>query len=115
MLTKEQRDEIRALIKSEIARLTESIAALEERTVPVSPDSAIGRISRMDSMVNRQTAEMALDQERRMLERLKGKLPRVDDPDFGQCMGCSEWIPMERLRAAPDRGLCTACLGGAGR
>ncbi len=112
MLTAEQREEIRALIKSEIAHLEESTESLQQRLGTVEPDVAIGRLSRMDSLVNKGTVEMALAEELKKLKRLRDKLPRVDDPDFGICARCDGEISIERLRAAPDRGVCMTCLRG---
>lgn len=110
MLTAEQREEIRALIEQEIAKLEESVERLRERLEVVAPDVAIGRLSRLDSMVNQGTAEMALGDAQKKLNRLMDKRARVDDPNFGRCARCEEWISIERLRAAPDRGVCVKCM-----
>lgn len=94
----------------EIRKLRESVQSLRAQTQPEGPDSAVGRLSRMDSLVNKGTAELALGDVQKRLIRLEGKLERIDDPDFGRCAQCDEWIPMSRLRAAPDRGICVSCL-----
>lgn len=110
MLTADQREELRTLIQDQIRQLEESVATLEVRVAPEEPDASVGRISRMDSLVNQGTAEGALQEARRKLGRLHEKLGKVDDPEFGKCASCGQWIPMERLRAAPDRGVCVPCL-----
>jgi DnaK suppressor protein len=93
-----------------IKELEASVISLKERMETVSPDLAIGRISRMDSLVNQGTVEMALAEESKKLNRLRDRIQRLDDPDFGRCALCNEWIPIERLKAAPDRGVCVPCM-----
>ncbi len=112
MLTVEQREELRILIREKIVELEKSLESLQEQANPIAPDNAIGRLSRMDSLVNQGTAEMAMVNTRKTLERLRGKLDRIDDANFGRCGKCNQWIPIERLRAAPDRGVCIECLRG---
>lgn len=110
MLTASDRRKLRKVMESAIRELEASVASLKERMETVSPDLAIGRLSRMDSLVNQGTVEMALEEESRKLNRLRERIQRIDDPDFGRCARCNEWIPMERLKAAPDRGVCVPCM-----
>ena len=110
MLTAKQREELRKLIEAEIRELEEIVIGVEGRFESVTPDASVGRLSRMDSLVNKGTAEMALAEAQKKLRRLKEKLARINEPDFGRCAGCGEWIPMDRLRAAPERGVCVPCL-----
>lgn len=110
MISDQQRDEIKLIIINSIEELELSQRHLRERLETVAPDSSIGRLSRMDSMVNKGTVEMALSENQKKLTRLRGKLERIDDSNFGMCASCGVEIPMERLRAAPDRGVCKDCL-----
>ena len=110
MLKPKEREELRRLIVEQIANMEESIRSLQEIMIPVSPDAAIGRISRMDSLVNQGTAELALNDAQKRIGRLRDKLTKIDDPDFGKCAGCGEWIPIDRLRAAADKGVRMACM-----
>lgn len=110
MLTAEQRNDLRALMEKEIRELEESIQSHEDSNQIDEPDMSVGRISRMDSLVNKGTAELAIAEAQKKLRRLHEKIRRIDEPDFGKCAQCGEWIPLERLRAAPDRGVCLECL-----
>lgn len=113
MLTDLERGEIRRILEEQIAEVDGEVAAMREQTQPVAPDSSIGRLSRMDNLVNRETVQLALDEALKRLQRLREKFQRIDDPDFGRCPMCREMIPMERLRVAPDRGVCVGCLNSA--
>ncbi|MCC5874925.1 MAG: TraR/DksA C4-type zinc finger protein [Candidatus Sumerlaeia bacterium] len=113
MLTDSQRGEIRQIIVEMIAEVDEEVVAMKEQTQPVAPDSSIGRLSRMDNLVNKETVQLALDEAMKRRNRLREKLGRIDEADFGRCPMCQEMIPMERLRVAPDRGVCVKCLNNA--
>jgi DnaK suppressor protein len=110
MLTPAERAEIRSLLESEIETLEAEIASMRVQTQPVSPDSSIGRVTRMDNLVNMGTVELALNEAAKRLERLRDKLDRINSPEFGVCGKCGEPISMDRLRVAPDRGVCVRCL-----
>jgi DnaK suppressor protein len=97
-------------MEAEIRELEASCASLRERMETVSPDLAIGRLSRMDSLVNQGTVEMALTESTRKLNRLRERIQQLDDVEYGRCALCNEWIPFERLLAAPDRGVCVPCM-----
>jgi DnaK suppressor protein len=110
MLSSEERAELRELLRERIVEAEGLIADLRERTKPIEPDSAIGRVTRMDSILNAGTSELTMQQTRQLLERLRDKLRRVDHPDFGKCGLCGQWIEMERLRSMPDRAICRDCV-----
>ncbi len=113
MITDIQRAELKALIETRIAELEESIPRLRERTAPVAPDVAIGRLSRTDSMMNAGTASIALrDSEMRLL-RLRARLEKIASKDFDKCGLCGNQIEWGRLVAALDRGICPTCLASA--
>ncbi len=106
MLDKAQ---IRKTIEEEIARTKERIAEYEEMTQPISPDSAIGRVSRMDAIVNNSVVEAALREARQKLESLEDMLGKVDKENFGLCSKCGEPIPFRRLLLMPQSSLCVKC------
>ncbi|QGY39115.1 TraR/DksA family transcriptional regulator [Pseudodesulfovibrio cashew] len=96
--------------QDEIEELKAEIPRLEELVKPVAPDNAIGRISRMDNIVNQSVAEAQLSKARVRLVRLTEALKRVDeDEDFGLCEDCGDPIPMARLKAMPETVLCVHC------
>jgi len=113
MITNSQRAELKALIEERIAELEESIPGLRERTAPVAPDVAIGRLSRTDSMINAGTAAIALKEAEARLLRLRNRLAKIDSPDFDQCGLCGTQFEWGRLIAALDRGICPKCLSSA--
>ena len=110
MLTSDERRSLKNLIEEQISEIEASLKTMSANSKAVEPDRAIGRLSRYDSMVNAGTVQMAMAEAQKKLTRLRGKLSQIDDPEFGKCAMCGEWISRERLFAAPDRGVCVECL-----
>lgn len=81
----------------------------DTRTVGLD-QSRIGRLSRMDALQNQQ---IALDQKRRLENRLKeldGALKRIDNGSFGSCFICGEPLSRERLHFNPTITRCIKCV-----
>ncbi len=76
---------------------------------PIGPDNAIGRLSRMDAIVNSSVVETALREAEQKLSNLKSMLPKVGDPSFGLCQRCGNPIPLRRLMLLPQSPFCMGC------
>lgn len=69
----------------------------------------VGRLSRMDAM---QAQAMSLETGRRRrldLVKTDAALKRLEDGEFGECLGCGEAINTNRLEADPTATLCINC------
>lgn len=85
-------------------------AQMEEMAQPVSPDPAIGRLTRQDAM---QQQQMTLESRRRLelqQTQIQTALKRIDDGIFGVCVMCKEPIDEKRLEIVPESPLCVPCL-----
>lgn len=103
------KNEIQVKIKEEIEKTQQSIDDLTEQTKPISPENAIGRISRMDAINNKSVAEASLRQNRDKLNKLKIALASIDKPDFGICVQCKKPIPLGRIMLMPHSNRCVQC------
>lgn len=92
-----------------LAELKGKIAELKELTKPISPENAIGRVSRMDAINNKSVNEAALRQAEIKWKRLNYSLTRIDEPDFGACARCGNSIPLGRLMLMPESTRCVHC------
>ena len=109
-MTEAEREEFKRFAEEEMAALRAEIPRLAEQVKPVAPDNAIGRVSRMDTIVNQSVAEAQLSKARVRLARLEEAMKRVDeDEEFGLCLDCGEPIPMARLKAMPETAYCVDC------
>ena len=100
---------VKEKIESEIAKTTATIADYRSMVQPVSPDNAIGRVSRMDAINNKAVAEAALRQAEDKLMRLQIMLTKVAEPNFGKCARCGSPIPLARLLLMPQSNFCVNC------
>lgn len=103
------KDEIKKKILSEIKKTEEAIKDYEEMTKPISPDNAIGRVSRMDAINNKSVADAGLRKAKEKLNSLFNMLPKVDDKDFGICSKCKKEIPFGRILLMPESRFCVNC------
>lgn len=105
------REKLKALICSELESIGKHIKQLEERCQPVSPDNAIGRISRMEAISERGVYQTALVAARTRFHELNVAVSRIDnDEDYGLCQRCDAPIPLARLMLMPESRYCVKCL-----
>lgn len=103
------RSEIGKLIGNEIKIVEDSIEQLKELTKPISPENAIGRVSRMDAINNKSINEASLRKAEEKLSKLQLSLSRIDDKDFGICMRCKKPIAIGRIMLMPQSNKCVNC------
>lgn len=103
------KDAIRNTVESEIAKTQKAIVDYKELTKPISPDDAIGRVSRMDAINNKSVNEASLRQAEIKLDNLKRVLSKLGDADFGICLKCKQPIPVGRILIRPESLLCVNC------
>ena len=105
----EVRREIIVKINSEITKTEQIIKDLKEQTAPISPDCAIGRISRMDAINNKSVVEASLRQAENKLISLNRVKDNIDSADFGFCLKCRQPIPIGRILYRPESLYCVNC------
>jgi len=97
------------LLNSEIVKTEEQVVRYEDLAQPISPDNAIGRVSRMDAINNKSIVDAALRKAKERLKGLKSNLDKLDSDDFGVCVKCKNNIPIERILLAPQSSFCVNC------
>jgi len=109
-MTRPERERLRANITQQIETLQQDIANLESLVIPIAPDVAIGRLSRMEAIAEQGVNQTKLHQSRHKLASLRQALQRLDSPEFGICEICDKPIPLARLALMQDTRTCVACL-----
>ena len=105
----ENKNEIEIRIQEEIIEATASVKKYRELTKPISPENAIGRVSRMDAINNKSINDEALRKAELKLNNLNVALTKIEDPDFGVCKRCQQPIPIGRLILIPQATCCVNC------
>ncbi len=103
------RAQIETQIIDRISKLEKDIVMLKDLTQPISPDCAIGRVSRMDAINNKSVNEAALRKKEVQLSALKESLRNIDSDDFGKCIKCGIQIPIGRIMIMPESKKCVNC------
>lgn len=102
-------EKIRALFEEELRKTEKNILRYEELAQPISPDNAIGRVSRMDAINNKSVIEAALRKAKERLVGLKRNLDKLGTREFGICLKCKIEIRIERILLAPESAFCVNC------
>ena len=104
-----QKDEIKQILLKEISKTEEKILKLRELTKPIAPDCAIGRVSRMDAIINKSVNEQALQKTEEKLQNLNRVYSQIGTDDFGICLKCRQAIPLGRILIRPESLYCVRC------
>ncbi len=100
------REALVALISSLEATLAESAAAAR----PVELDQpAMGRVSRIDAIQQQKMLEANRASQSARLRLARSALRRLEDGEYGECMGCGEEIGTARLHVRPESLYCIQC------
>ena len=108
-MTPEEKKDIKAEIEKRIKEAEKTAETLKKQTEPVPPSVAIGRLTRMDAIQQKNMAESNLKANQVLISNLKKALDKLDEPDFGVCVICKQNIPMERMFIIPEAKVCVPC------
>lgn len=108
-MDKLERNKVKGCIKKSIEETQNDISSLKELTKPISPENAVGRVSRMDAINNKSVNEAALRNAINKLASLKSALQRINNNDFGLCIRCKNQIPIRRVLLIPQTNRCVHC------
>ena len=105
----DEKNKIRTKLADEIKETRTKVSKYLELSQPISPENAIGRISRMDAINNKSVLEAALREAQSKLIQLKNIIKKIESSDFGLCKICKKNIPFGRLMIRPESELCVNC------
>lgn len=109
-LSAEQREELRMELERQLTKLTKSMTVTDEALKPVELDqTAVGRLSRMDSLQSQSMAKGLREREAVRLAQIQDALRRVQDGTYGVCTGCGGQLAFERLLVFPESATCRSC------
>jgi RNA polymerase-binding transcription factor len=109
-LTGDQVNELRAELDRQLGKLLKSIVVTEAALEPVQLDqTAVGRLSRMDSLQNQGLTRNLAQREQVKLAQIQQALERLEKGTFGECTSCGEAVPFERLYVFPEAPTCAGC------
>ncbi len=107
-------DQLRELsheLTRQLERLQKSMKITDEALRTVELDqTAVGRLSRMDSLQNQALSAGLREREAARLGQIVAALQRVEAGLYGSCTSCGADIPFERLFVFPEAPECASCV-----
>jgi DnaK suppressor protein len=114
-LTEAQISELRASLVTLQAEIDAALALSAHDADPVSLDSPIGRLSRMDAIQQQQMAKASRSKNQLRRRQVIAALATLEQGGYGDCKLCDEPIGYRRLKAKPEAPFCVACQGRSER
>lgn len=109
-LTPKQIKVLKEDLMSELLRLERSMDATEQASEVVQLDqTAVGRLSRMDSLQNQSMAKSLKEREAVKLALLVDALKRIEQGTYGLCVECGGPVSFGRLSVFPESRECARC------
>lgn len=109
-LTDSQLAELRDELERQLNKLVKSMSVTDEALKPVALDqTAVGRLSRIDSLQNQGIAQGLRERETMRLAQIQKALERLSEGTYGSCNACGRNIAFERLFVFPESAVCSAC------
>ena len=106
-------NEMRERLQARAVELRDTIARIDGTTAPVSPNNAIGRLTRLDAMQATSMRQAAARDHDLELRHVVRALEAMANGKYGICRRCKEDMAELRLRAKPEAFLCLACASNA--
>lgn len=111
-LTAKFRPRLEAMLEMLMA---ERAATAADRAPVALDQQSVGRLSRVDALLQQQMALAAGRQREAQIVRIRNALERMAKDEFGVCAACGNDIPEARLEADPAAHLCVTCAARQGR
>ena len=112
-LSPDQLVELHTVLEKDLRRLERSMRLTDQVLKPAELDqTAVGRLSRMDTLQGQALARGLQDREQIRLAQLQDALRRVAAGTYGWCVACSGPIPFARLLVVPESPECGGCPRG---
>ena len=91
--------DIELIIKNELKITFNAIKTIETKTKIVELDQQlIGRLSRMDSIIDKEMSIAKIERQKLRLKQLEEALKNLENEDFGVCIDCGENIEFKRIK-----------------
>lgn len=108
-LTPGQLQELKTALAAAHTELQIILEGVAEGARPVEPDSAIGRITRLDAIQMQQMAQANRRKSQQRLQQVDAALQRIAADSYGECAECGDDIGYPRLTARPEAPFCLTC------
>jgi len=108
-LTREQLQELHTVLETLLEEIDRSLSLSQEGSKPVDLDEPIGRLSRMDAMLQQSMTQAGRGNLEVRRRQVRESLKALSREEYGLCRRCDEPIGYRRLKVRPEAPFCLAC------
>jgi DnaK suppressor protein len=108
-LSAEQVAELKGELEALLTDIEKSLSLSRDGAKPVDLDEPIGRLSRMDAMLQQSMTRAGRDGLEVKRRQIRESLAAMDRGEYGFCRRCEEPIAFKRLKVRPEAAFCVAC------
>ena len=107
-LSANEKQQLLTGLKQELIELEQQLVHAHERSAPVMLDQqAVGRVSRVDAIMQQEMAQASEALMQQHIVRIKRIF--LDTEDYGFCLECGKSIGLGRLTIHPVAEMCIQC------
>lgn len=96
-------------ITKQIDQCEQDLISRQAEHQPIAPDNAIGRLTRMDALVQSEVLQASIEQTKAKLANLQRAQRKIAQNDYGFCEACDQQISWQRLSFLPEVKYCVGC------
>ena len=111
-MTDADRAHFRQRLQDERAQIRASLALADPAQDSITPDDAIGRLTRMEALQAQAMSDATRARQQKRLKQIDAALQRIEDGSYGTCLRCGKPVETGRLEIMPETRLCIACARG---
>lgn len=108
-LTPEQTELLRTELEGLLTQIDRSLQLSKEGSKPVALDEPIGRLSRMDAMLQQSMTRAGREGLEMKRRQIRESLSAMERGAYGLCRRCEELIAFKRLKVRPEAAFCVTC------
>ena len=108
-LTPEETEFLRTELEGLLVEIERSLQLSKEGAKPVDLDEPIGRLSRMDAMLQQSMTRAGRESLEMRRRQIRESLSAMERGESGLCRRCEEPIAFRRLKVRPEAAFCVTC------
>jgi len=113
-MTQQQKQELKSIIQTQIAALTDEIKSIQNLLQPIKKDCALDNTAHQSLKQEQNINIQRYDIAKIRLNKLKAAYLRVGTDEYGICKECEEDINIARLKLIPESQYCITCMNELG-
>lgn len=108
-MTPAEQEAYRPVLEALAADLRAQLAQEDPTKDSITPDNAIGRLTRMEAIQAQSMGAATRQRQATRLKQVERALRFIDEGRYGTCVGCGKLVEAGRLEIMPEAVACVTC------